>query len=550
MALGALTTPGISSPFSSGGTAFGGALSASPGAALPNVEKMSPLESMQEVFFDIRDGISNLATTFSDKISGLNKHLAFRLETLNDTMSNIGSIAAEDLNLEQDQAQDDNQSKRDENIEGEDTDGGPKEKTGMIASLKSGAGKVGEAYDNMGAKMKVALFAGIAAALFASMDKITPILAKGLKFFKETLIPAFKRFFGVIMEDLEPVFNRLVAGVSSFVGGIKDFFIGILTFDFSMIMSGVKKLIIDAIPNLISAIGAGAFSIIDGLLAFLGLGEDSVVRKTVKFIKEAFMAFPENIKKAFNFITVTIPKFFTDMKNNIVQNVQDNVQGIKDFFSDAFNFITETIPAKFQEFKDFLKEKISLGVDNIRDGIVSVVTRIKDTFTMFMNNIKGIANAVIRTINKIPGFDFKEFEKEPLSTDVVKAHKEATGDASIAEKIYTERNEKVEAKAKFMSKAADSIFDNPDSYMTRDMSFNDKSDYIDRKETSANMLFEMNKADQAAYDAKYEQTGDPIVINKSETAGSTTNNSQIFAAEPATDHSDMTAKHLSDAMSA
>ena len=183
MALGALTTPGISSPFSGGGTAFGGALSASPGAALPNVEKMSPLESMQEVFFDIRDGISNLATTFSDKISGLNKHLAFRLETLNDTMSNIGSIAAEDLNLEQGQAQDDNQSKRDENIEGQDTDGESDKKPGMIASIKGAAGKVSEGYDKMGAKMKVALFAGIAAALFASMDKITPILAKGLKFF-------------------------------------------------------------------------------------------------------------------------------------------------------------------------------------------------------------------------------------------------------------------------------------------------------------------------------------------------------------------------------
>ena len=554
---GALSTPAISSPFSGGGTSFGGALSASSGRGLPNVEKMSPLESMKEVFFDIRDGISSLGTIFSEKISGLNKHLAFRLETLNDTMSNIGSIAADDFNLEQQVAlsdkQGNNQSKRDENIAKSDTDEEPK-KTGMIASLKGAAGKVGEGYDKMGAKMKVALFAGIAAALFASMDKITPILAKGLKFFKETLIPAFKRFFGVIMEDLEPVFDRVVTAVSSFVGGVKDFVVGIFTLDFDKIKSGIKKVFIEAIPNTISAIGGAVFSVIDGLLAFIGIGEDSVIRKAVKFIKEAFMAFPENIKKAFNFITVTIPKFFTDMKDNIVQNVQDNVQGIKDFFSDAFNFITETIPAKFQEFKDFLKDKISLGVDNIRDGIVSVVTRIKDTFTMFMNNIKGIANAVIRTINKIPGFDFKEFEKEPLSTDVVKAHKEATGDASIAENVALGNRARVEGndkRARNYTSSMDTVSQGAEGSLDFGLSQKEivsieKADQV----RALKLQTLLNNTLQNQELRANAETSKPVIINSSKVAGSTTNQTQVYAAEPATDHNDMTAKHLSDAMSA
>ena len=553
---GSLSTPAISSPFSGGGTSFGGALSASSGRGLPNVEKMSPLESMKEVFFEIRDGISSLGTIFSEKISGLNKHLAFRLETLNDTMSNIGSIAADDFNLEQQVAlsdkQGNNQSKRDENIAKSDTDEEPKEKTGMIASLKGAAGKVGEGYDKMGAKMKVALFAGIAAALFASMDKITPILAKGLKFFKETLIPAFKRFFGVIMEDLEPVFDRVVTAVSSFVGGVKDFVVGIFTLDFDKIKSGIKKVFIEAIPNTISAIGGAVFSVIDGLLAFIGIGEDSVIRKAVKFIKEAFMAFPENIKKAFNFITVTIPKFFSDMKKNIVDNIKNNVQMIKDNFSNALSFITETIPEKFKEFKNSIKDSVNMGLDKIKEGIVSVFTRIRDTFTGFMNKLKGIANAVIRTANKyLPG-EFKEFELEPLSTDVKDVND--TGDASIAEKIYTERKEKGEAKASHMRMITNQMDQDIEdkTYFARDhLRTGEQQDkYLNRKDQSTDMLFQMNKADKLAYDKQFDKTGQPLIINSSKVAGSTTNQTQVYAAEPATDHNDMTAKHLSDAMSA
>jgi len=552
---GSLSTPAISSPFSGGGTSFGGALSASSGRGLPNVEKMSPIESMKEVFFEIRDGISSLGTIFNEKISGLNKHLAFRLETLNNTMSNIGSIAAETFLIEQGVAHDnkrgDNQSERDENIAKSDTDEEPK-KTGMIASLKGAAGKVGEGYDNMGAKMKVALFAGIAAALFAAMDKITPILAKGLKFFKETLIPAFKRFFGVIMEDLEPVFNRLVAGVSSFVGGIKDFVVGIYNLDFDKIKSGIKKVFIEAIPNAISAIGGAVFSIVDGLMAFLGIDEDSILRRAVKFIKESFMAFPENIKKAFNFITVTIPKFFSDMKKNIVDNIKNNVQMIKDNFSNALSFITETIPEKFKEFKNSIKDSVNMGLDKIKEGIVSVFTRIRDTFTGFMNKLKGIANAVIRTANKyLPG-EFKEFELEPLSTDVKDVND--TGDASIAEKIYTERKEKGEAKASHMRMITNQMDQDIEdkTYFARDhLRTGEQQDkYLNRKDQSTDMLFQMNKADKLAYDKQFDKTGQPLIINSSKVAGSTTNQTQVYAAEPATDHNDMTAKHLSDAMSA
>jgi len=67
----------------------------------PELKKMSPMDSMKMVFLDIRNGVHKLSKTFSDKISGLNSHLAFRLDKLNTTMTLIGKIATKDLSLEQ-----------------------------------------------------------------------------------------------------------------------------------------------------------------------------------------------------------------------------------------------------------------------------------------------------------------------------------------------------------------------------------------------------------------------------------------------------------------
>ena len=54
MALGALTLPSVSTGFTSDSKAM---VPVSIQGMADKVTKMSPLESMQEVFFDIRDGI-------------------------------------------------------------------------------------------------------------------------------------------------------------------------------------------------------------------------------------------------------------------------------------------------------------------------------------------------------------------------------------------------------------------------------------------------------------------------------------------------------------
>jgi hypothetical protein len=61
--------PTVSTGFSSGGSAMLPAVS-----NVGEIRKMSPIDTMKEVFIDIRDGIDNLSSTFSEKISGLNKY--------------------------------------------------------------------------------------------------------------------------------------------------------------------------------------------------------------------------------------------------------------------------------------------------------------------------------------------------------------------------------------------------------------------------------------------------------------------------------------------
>ena len=54
----------------------------------------------------------------------------------------------------------------------------------------------------------------------------------------------------------------------------------------------------------------------------------------------------------------------------------------------------------------------------------------------------------------------------------------------------------------------------------------------------------MNEADKLAFDAKYEQQGQPIVVANSTTGGDVINQTSVYSAEPASDHQDITAKHL------
>ena len=510
------------------------------------LDKMSPMETMQEVFFDIRDGITNLGEIFREKISGLNSHLAFRLETLNNTMSKIGTVAADDFALEEkafaDEQADQRAEARGANLADED-----------VASADTGDGKSGftlpsfnlPKFDNIGEKGKILIFTAVAAGLIAFAGNVEKVVKPALKTLNEKVIPAFKKFFGIIVDDIGPIFDNLIDFFKEAFDGVGDLLKGAFEGDAGVFLTGIKKIFFDLPIRLVSIIGDAFFSLVDAALQTLGIDAPYV-----EDIAQAFRELPEAIDKAIqatiDFFVITIPEKFNEVIAFFTETIPTKLGEMRDSImtgiSDMISFIVDPIV----QLKDDIVDTVDIGIDKIKDGIVSVVTSVKDTFTNFVNGLKGMANAIIDKINLIPGVDIDRLEITPTSDKMVVV--EETGDASIAESIAAERRDKVEAKAKFMEKEADFVFDDKDSYYAKSIRAQGKEmKFLDRREQVADMLFEMNEADKLAYDAKYSQTGDPIIVANSTKQGDVTNQTSVHSAEPSSDHSDLTAKALADA---
>ena len=140
--------------------------------SVDQVSKSSSDPAPGKVLTAIRDGITNLGSIFSSKISGLNKHLAFRLETLNTTMTTIGKVLAADLDLEKqtfdDMKQDQENKERDESLGGDE----PKKKSGIFAPIKNAFGSIIDFLTPKSDLMKVGLAGLLVAAVFVFKDQI------------------------------------------------------------------------------------------------------------------------------------------------------------------------------------------------------------------------------------------------------------------------------------------------------------------------------------------------------------------------------------------
>ena len=342
------------------------------------VSKMPVADTMKEVFFDIRDGITDLGSIFSSKISGLNTHLAFRLETLNTTMTTIGKILADDLDLEKDSVDEmrENQEKEDRNksLGGED--------------------KKEDKPKNIFSKM----FDGIKGAFSSIIDFFTPSsdLAKvGLAGLAVLAIFAFK-------EQIKKAFKTVL----TYIGSLKD------AFDeegFTGVKNKLQKDIKENIINpTLASIGMrvkedGTLGLIQG--SFLDkanpFGGPTNIFKTLNAFRTGinpydnnskmypewyYKGFMENlddlltpedpdmlvnaVKNVMNGITRGISEFFTDteistpdgtftqksgmskMKDQMMENFRNNMQSIADFFHDDqgnlfgidFKALTDLLP--------------------------------------------------------------------------------------------------------------------------------------------------------------------------------------------------------------
>jgi len=228
MALGAQSFPSVSTGFSSDSKSMLPTVSTNVG----QVPKMSMTDSMQEVFSDIRDGIittviaiDDLGSIFSSKISGLNSHLAFRLETLNSTLTTIGKVLKKDFSLDEktfdEMKEDQEEEDRNKSLGGkekEKEDKSPSLIGSIFSDLKAGFSSIIDFLTPKSDLMKVGLAGLLVAAVFVFQDKIEEVFTKIFTYlgslkdaFKEG---GFKGLGNKIQKDIrENIINPTLASV-------------------------------------------------------------------------------------------------------------------------------------------------------------------------------------------------------------------------------------------------------------------------------------------------------------------------------------------------
>ena len=188
--LGALALPTVSTPFS-GGSGTMVPMISDVGDGLSSVKKMSPAESMQQVFLDIRDAIHNVGLDTLNALNTIGETAAIGLTTTNNILMTIAELTAKDLNLEALQLKLDEANKKNKDRETSLQDGDAKKEPTFIDSLKAGFGELKDKIS--GSDIFKALLLGLGAyLLYQNIDKVRKLFTKFFVFIAEVLIPGLK----------------------------------------------------------------------------------------------------------------------------------------------------------------------------------------------------------------------------------------------------------------------------------------------------------------------------------------------------------------------
>ena len=162
------------------------------------VQKMSSFETMQGIFSDIKDNIENLSDVFSEKISGLNEHLAFRFESLNSTLLGIAGMTDEQLDIDKKTGKiirdNEKEDERDESLNKGD------KKFNGAEFLKSMQERFNSFLDFIAPKSeiaKVGLLGALTLGIVALLPKLEKALEGVFEFTGEKLIPFLDSIFDI-----------------------------------------------------------------------------------------------------------------------------------------------------------------------------------------------------------------------------------------------------------------------------------------------------------------------------------------------------------------
>jgi len=412
--LGALSLPSVSTGFTSDNKSM---VPVSIQDMAIKVQNMSPLQSMQEVFFDIRDGIDNLGKVFSDKISGLNKHLAFRLETLNTTMSTIGNIASRDLDLEETQTNIDIENEKDEDKE--KSLAGP---TGGSFFTDEFKGKFSSALNRMKnlsfVESLIALGAGLALLTF-NFDKIASVIGSTVKFFDEEIIPRGKAFISSTAEYGKNLFD----GFFGKTGLFTVIFDGLTNLDKSIEKGDTKEALLAVsdtfIKSTLSIISLAGTSIL-GLLkvGIKTVNPDADVSKLDEIIT-FFNDLPGKAIKKLEADQIEFDKVLEEegkvaAAGVLLRQTYDNyIANTLNGISKAFGIILKPIISD-ESYKRYMTDDYSFA--NVKSELGKAFDKLDEIFNTMQDSVRVFSNGLIDSVNEyLP--DFMKISKIPKKDD-------------------------------------------------------------------------------------------------------------------------------------
>ena len=542
----------MSTPFKSDSKALGSSVATAKGVQkVVKQEISSPLEDMSKFFASIDKNIRSVATKIGEQ-TGISKLMA--------------KIMGKDLELSEKEALAGRRKRAGSNIDKakskQQEEKGPMG-AGILASLK-------DAFDNLVPKQTlgelgtILLIATGAAALITLASKFNAIIAPILKFFFETLIPGFQElnkdilssptgYLGVggLVITTTLLLERYGKTIKTFFTGIgtrittalkafktmmfpPGYFKGIST-NFAKITAPFRR-IGTFIATLSKTVGSGAATVLAKLPGVAAIGNfgKMFVRflGPVGLVIQAFVGLFSGISRAIKTfketgsITKAIGSFFAGLYDSIIGATIN-------LLYDLIGFVVKKLG--FQELGEKI-QSMDFTIGGIMKGITFVIDKVKEGFARFVDSIKGAANAVIKVINKIPGVDIELFETSAIKKQREEGIKGSEG-TNTAESLATEERARQEGNKKRVA-----AYTGTTTISVNDMT----SEKFDFKADKAKKL-KMEEEKLATQKAQSRALGNINAINNSK-GGDTYNQSSVHtSAEPASDHSDLTAKHLAAA---
>ena len=529
------------------------------GAITPEAAPMSPIETLKEVFFDIRDGIESLVAQSKEA-------LGFEKEKDRET------------DIDQSLGRGDDKEVKDD-------------KKGILESLREQFTSLKDAFGNvtLGEKLKAALLVGALALFVKVSDSLVPVVKKVVEVFQKVRDTIFgkedddatkKTLFGLFAGFLAIKFGPLVLAAAKATANVASAAISLGSKAF---LAGKDSLffVFDKLNKAgeLAVKGAGkAFKIIEGGFKglFNGLGKAfrgirtglvamrlnvlpmlaplapiiaiaAAIGAVLFSLKSSFEVFKTSLEDGDSMMTA-VGKAILDFTATLVTLPLQLAKKLVGFFAGMLGF--DGIKEKLDNFsfKDGFINIITGFVDKVKNffadvlsiDIGGIVSKIGDLGSKVANTLKAIAKGSVAMIaaaapgGESPTEAFSRVYNEVLSTGT-----DTPTDVAKSEVADTELE-----KASTTMAAAKAAVTQDAAYVTDNKVFNTTNNQMQTKIIEILQL----QLDLANEKMKNEQEGkSSLMINKS--GDVVTQNSNTFQSGTAnSDHTDQTAKILTSSI--